>query len=101
MYSSSRFQLLVLSHGAVMSMANITDKQVLREVQKEIVRRGSLDMSRVAVSSLGGYVELSGLISRMKTAKNVDIKKELEIIKDILLRKPGVRGVIMRYLRYS
>lgn len=78
----------------------VQDRAIVTQVRREIVRRQSVDASRLNVHCINGVVELSGTLKVAAAAgRGVTGKTELEQIKEIIMRIPGVKDVIDRYLR--
>ena len=64
-----------------------------RKVRAEITRR-YIDSSLLDVRVIGGVVNLTGVIRKLRTHPHVDLKTEMEHISHILKQKPGIREVV-------
>ncbi len=77
----------------------LEDKQMWRRVWREIAKRNDLDTSRLVVTCINNVVDLSGVLKANPVRRGLDVKRELETVKDIILALPGVREVTDRNLR--
>jgi osmotically-inducible protein OsmY len=78
----------------------VNDRAIVMDVRREIVRRQSVDCSTLNVHCINGVVELSGTLRVAAAAgRGISGKDELEQIKEIIMRLPGVKDIIDRYLR--
>ncbi len=75
------------------------DRDIVMSVRREIVRRQSVDASQIDVHCINGVVELTGTLTLTGSAKGTTSKQELESIKEVISRLPGVRDILDRYLR--
>jgi len=76
----------------------LEDRRLRLKVIREIARR-SVDSSRLNVEAMGDVVYLRGRLRPLRGQRGkIDMKKELEIIKENILRLPGVRDVSDRDL---
>ncbi len=75
------------------------DKDIIRRVKREIIRRQSIDSTRINISCTMGHVDLGGYVRPVKGAVDIDLEEELNRIIDVIMRIPGVKSVNTRYLR--
>lgn len=75
------------------------DAEIIRMVKREIIRRQSVDSSRINISCRMGHVDLGGYLRVVKGPVDIDIEEELRHIIDVVMRIPGVKSVNTRYLR--
>ncbi|MFQ6132462.1 MAG: hypothetical protein ACE5R4_10535 [Armatimonadota bacterium] len=76
----------------------LEDKQLRLRVMREIARR-NVDSSRLDVEAIGDVVYLRGRLRPLRSQRGkIDMQKELETIKDNIMRLRGVRDVSDRDL---
>ncbi len=80
-------------------MSAYQDRNIIVQIRRELVRRQAIDASLVNVHCINGVVELTGSLTLTPYAETKDPKEELKTVREIILRFPGVRDVIDRYLR--
>lgn len=68
------------------------DASLTKKVKSEIIRR-ELDTTRLEVRVIHGVAYLAGELKGTRHTKIADPKKEMEIILNIILRIPGIRGI--------
>ncbi len=73
-------------------MARPEDARLTRKVKSEIIRR-ELNTSKLDVKVIHGVAYLGGELGPTRHQKIPDWKKEMEIIENLILRIPGVRGI--------
>jgi hypothetical protein len=76
---------------------SVADKQIAMHVRREVVRR-AIDASQLFIHCTHGTVELGGRIKPLRKGATVDFEHELHIIRDRVIRIPGVRDVVWPYL---
>jgi len=79
---------------------SVEDKALAMKVRREVVRR-SLDASRLYIHSTNGNVELGGTVAPARKGTTLDLEAELEIIKERVMRMPGVRDLRWTYLNFA
>ena len=72
---------------------SVEAKDLVKKIRGQIARR-YIDSSMVNISVVGGTVYLTGVLHKLRTAPDVDLKAEMEQIGKILRTVPGVRDVI-------
>lgn len=72
---------------------SVEAKDLVKRVRGQIARR-YVDSSMINISIVGGSVYLTGVLHKLRTAQEVDLKSEMEQISKILRTIPGVRDVI-------
>ena len=72
---------------------SVEAKDMVKKVRGQIARR-YVDASMVNVSIVGGTVYLTGVLHKLRTAPDLDLKAEMEQIGKILRTMPGVREVV-------
>ena len=75
-----------------MSAAHDANKEVGRKVRAQLARR-YIDTSQLTVSSIGGNVRLTGIVSTLRSNPGIDLKSEMEQISTILRTVSGIRDV--------
>ena len=73
------------------TMARPGDAKLTRIVRSEIIRR-ELDTQRLEIKVIHGVIYMTGELRPVRGRK-LDRTKEMEIIENILLRLPGIRGL--------
>lgn len=68
------------------------DQRLANNIRKEFVRR-RLDSTRLDVHAGHGIITLRGVIKRIR-GTDFDLKREVEIIKQNIKRKYGIRHVV-------
>ena len=77
----------------------LEDKSLRLRICREIAKRQSVDSIRLQVACLNNIVTLAGELRALRGTRGVDTRKELEIIREIILQMPQVREVITRDVR--
>jgi hypothetical protein len=75
------------------AMAGVEDAGHTRMVRGQIARR-YVDTSMLDVRVSHGIVHLTGVIRALRTHKDMDLKKEMDVISTILKGKSGIRDVV-------
>ena len=74
-------------------MAGVDDAAHTRLVRGQIARR-YVDTSMLDIRVSHGVVHLTGVIRALRTHKDMDMKKEMDLISTILRGKHGIRDVV-------
>lgn len=69
------------------------DAALTKMVRSQIARR-YIDSSLLDIRVSHGLVTLRGVIRVLRTAPDIDLKKEMELISTILRQKAGIREVV-------
>jgi hypothetical protein len=78
----------------------LEDKQQWRLVWREISKRDGLDTTRMVVSCINNVVDLSGVLKGDAVrGRNMDLKKEMYTLIELIMKVPRVREVTHRNLR--
>jgi hypothetical protein len=70
----------------------LEEAQMHRVIMRELSRR-PINISRLSIVVTHGVVYCYGQISRVAAHRNADLKAEMEIFRQSLRRKPGIRDV--------
>jgi len=73
---------------------SVEDKQAQRTLSRELFRRQSLDLADVIVSVMRGVGYISGVI-RPQSGVYLNMKEEMQILKDMAKKVPGVRDIVI------
>ncbi|HEY3418014.1 MAG TPA: hypothetical protein VGM23_14140 [Armatimonadota bacterium] len=73
---------------------SVEDKQLGREVSRELNRRRQLDISDVRMSVTRGVAYIGGTI-RASVGEFIDPKVELKSLQEISKRVPGLRDLVV------
>ncbi len=74
-------------------MAAGEDASLTKMVRSQIARR-YIDSTLLDIRVSHGLVTLRGVIRTLRTAPDVELQKEMEVISTILRQKPGIREVV-------
>jgi hypothetical protein len=69
------------------------DKEAVKKVRSQIGRR-YVDASLLTVNVVGGVVHLTGVIAKLRTHPDIELREEMERISHILRQQPGIRDVV-------
>ena len=74
-------------------MAGLEDAAHTKMVRGQIARR-YVDTTQLDIRVSHGIVRLTGVIRALRTHKDMDMKKEMELISTVLKGKSGIREVV-------
>jgi len=70
----------------------VEEGQMRRLVMRELARR-PINITKLSFTVNHGVIHMFGQISRLSAHRNADLKQEMEIFRQSLRRKPGIRDV--------
>ena len=74
-------------------MAGVDDAAHTKMVRGQIARR-YIDTTQLDIRVSHGVIRFTGVIRALRTHKDMDLKKEMDVISTILRGKSGIREVV-------
>ena len=72
---------------------SLEDKKVTRQLERELNRFQSLDVTDTRVQVIHGTAYVGGIIRPATGQYSLNIKEEMRIFTEITLKVPGIRGL--------
>ena len=74
---------------------SLEDKKVTRQLERELYRFQSLDVTEARVQVMNGNAYLGGTIRPANGMYTLNIKEEMRIFTEIALKMPSIRSLVI------